>query len=101
MQSRAKRIESALSASLSPTRIEVQDDSGRHAGHMGARAEGETHYNVLVVSAVFIGESRIARHRRINRLLAQEFASGLHALSLTLLTPDEASSRGKPRPEGA
>lgn len=89
MQTRARRIESLLSQALSPTRIAVQDDSGRHAGHAGAAAAGETHYDVLVVSPLFAGESRVSRHRRVNALLAGEFTAGLHALSLTLLTPEE------------
>ncbi len=93
MQTRAERIRSILSAALAPTRIEVLDDSGRHAGHAGATSAGETHYAVLVVSTAFAGQKPIARHRRINDLLEREFTSGLHALSLTLLTPDEAASR--------
>ena len=61
-----------------------------HAGHSGARAEGETHYNVLVVSERFSGLNRVARHRLINDALSDEFTAGLHALSLTLRAPGEA-----------
>ena len=91
MQTRAKRMESVLSAALAATLVTVEDDSVRHAGHAGAGPDGETHYNVRVVSAAFAGLSRVERHRRVNALLAAEFASGLHALSLVLLTPEEAA----------
>ena len=65
------------------------DDSAKHAGHAGARAEGQTHYSVLLVSDRFAGLSRVDRHRLVNAALAPEFAAGLHALALTLKTPAE------------
>ncbi|MBX9699000.1 MAG: BolA family transcriptional regulator, partial [Acetobacteraceae bacterium] len=68
----------------------VQDDSHRHAGHAGARPEGETHYSVAVVSPAFAGLSRVARSRAVHERLAAEFGTGLHALALTLRTPEEA-----------
>lgn len=89
--SRAARIEATLTAALSPTRIDVVDESHLHAGHAGARPGGQTHYQLLLVSAAFEGEGRVARHRRINDLLKSEFEGGLHALRMTLKTPAEAA----------
>ncbi|TCZ51433.1 BolA family protein [Roseicella aquatilis] len=91
MQSRAERIRQALEAALPSARVEVQDDSDRHIGHAGARPEGETHYSVLVVSPAFAGQSRIARSRAAHAALEAEFGAGMHALSLRLLTPEEAA----------
>jgi BolA family transcriptional regulator, general stress-responsive regulator len=85
---RADRIRSAL-ATLDPALVVVQDDSSKHAGHMGARPGGETHYSVLVVAEAFAGLGRVARHRMVNAALEGEFTGGLHALSLTLRTPAE------------
>ena len=85
---RADRIRNALSA-LHPSLVTVQDDSSKHAGHMGARPGGETHYSVLVVADAFAGQGRVARHRMVNAVLDGEFAGGLHALSLVLRTPAE------------
>ena len=87
---RADRIRLALGAALAPAALEVVDDSASHAGHRGAAAGGQTHYNVRVVSGAFAGLGRVARHRLVNEALAGEFAGGLHALSLVLKTPDEA-----------
>ncbi|MDE2583451.1 MAG: BolA family transcriptional regulator [Rhodospirillales bacterium] len=89
MMSRAQRLEAILRDTLAPQRIEVTDDSARHAGHSGARPGGETHYSVLVVADAFAGVSRLERSRRVHALLATELAGGLHALALTLRTPDE------------
>ena len=89
MESRAARIESQLRHHLAPALIRVQDDSQLHAGHAGARPGGETHYSVLVVADSFHGQTRIARSRAVHALLDAEFQAGLHALALTLRTPDE------------
>ena len=92
---RADRIRHALAA-LNPALLVVNDDSSQHAGHMGARPAGETHYSVLVVADAFAGQSRVARHRMVNAALDQEFAAGLHALSLTLRTQAEHEGRHDP-----
>ena len=87
-QTRAARIEAALTAALHPTALAVEDESARHAGHAGARAGGQTHYRVAATSARFRGLSRLERSRMVHAVLADEFAGGLHALSLTLDVPD-------------
>lgn len=90
---RAQRLESALRAAFSPLVLQITDDSARHAGHTEARGEGETHYAVLLVSEAFRNVSRVARSRAVHEVLAGEFGSGLHALSLSLRTPEEHQAR--------
>lgn len=90
LHTRAERLESALRAAFAPQRLEVVDDSARHAGHAGAQPGGQTHYSVLVVSEAFRGMNRVARSRAVHTVLEQEFAGGMHALALTLRTPEEA-----------
>ena len=90
MQVRAA-IERKLTDALSPTRLDVIDDSGRHVGHAGHRPGGETHFRIEIVSAAFAGKSRVERHRMVNALLAEELAGSVHALQLATLTPDEAA----------
>jgi BolA protein len=89
--SRAARLEAVLRQAFAPSVLRVVDDSAQHAGHAGARPEGETHYTVLVVSEAFHGLSRVARSRAVHQALAAEFSGGLHALALTLRTPEEFS----------
>ncbi len=89
---RAERIYALLSTTLAPVLLEVRDDSAQHAGHAGATPGGETHYSVLVVSDRFVGQGRIARHRMVNAALESEFTQGLHALALTLRTPEEQAA---------
>ena len=87
--SRADRIAAILAGRFAPIVLQVTDDSARHAGHAGAAPGGQTHYAVLLVSAAFAGQSRLARSRAVHDALAAEFAGGLHALALTLHTPAE------------
>lgn len=88
----ADRIKDKLTAALSPTRIEVIDESHLHAGHAGARPEGETHFRVEIVAAAFGGQNRVARQRLVNDALAEELADRVHALSMKTLTPEEDSA---------
>jgi BolA protein len=83
-------IQTKLTASLSPTRLEIKDESARHAGHAGSRPGGETHFNVVIESAAFVGAAKVARQRMVYRALSEEMAGPVHALSITALAPGEA-----------
>ena len=85
----ADTIRRKLTERFAPIRLDVVDESYRHAGHAGARPGGETHFAVTIVSAAFTGQSRVARQRLVYQALAEEIATGVHALSLTTLVPDE------------
>lgn len=88
-------IKAKLVAALEPTRIEVDDVSEQHRGHAGWRPGGETHFDILLVSPRFQGQSRIARHRMVNSILEQELTDSIHALSLDVQTPDEFAKKSK------
>ena len=94
----ADNIREKLTAAFAPSSLEVTDESARHAGHAGAvrddGSRGETHFQVRLVSAAFEGVSRVERQRRVHAALAAELHGPVHALSLTLLTPQEAARAG-------
>lgn len=90
----AARLRQKLEAGLQPSRLDIVDESARHAGHAGARPEGETHFRVTIVSERFAGLGRVERHRLVHDLVAAELADRVHALSVTALTADEAARRG-------
>ena len=96
MMTRADRMIALLGQHFVPQKLDVADLSARHAGHAGAAPGGETHYRVLVVSEAFRGVSRVDRSRRVHAVLGEEFAGGLHALELTLRTPEEHAALGDP-----
>ncbi|BBK34496.1 BolA protein family transcriptional regulator [Stella humosa] len=82
-------IRDKLTQAFAPTALEIADDSHRHAGHGGARPEGETHFRVEIVSAAFAGRSRVERQRMVYGVLAAELADRVHALQLRTLAPGE------------
>ena len=79
-------LEAALRTSLSPTQLEVIDESAAHAGHAGANAEGYgTHFRVRIASPLFDGKPRVARHRLVYDALQVFIAQGLHAIAIEVL----------------
>jgi BolA protein len=86
----AERIRAKLEAALQPTRLELLDESAQHAGHAGARPEGETHFRLHIVAEGFAGRSRVERQRLVHRILADELAGPVHALSISAEAPDSA-----------
>ena len=89
----AGTIRQKLTDRLAPLRLDIVDESHRHAGHAGARPEGETHFAVTIVSAAFVGLGRVARQRLVYQILADELATRVHALALTTLAPGEPGSQ--------
>lgn len=85
----ARLISDKLISAFQPTRLDLHDDSDRHAGHMGAHPQGESHFNLLIEAAVFAGMPRVARQRAVYAVLKDELAGQLHALSVKALAPGE------------
>lgn len=75
-------------AALEPERLEIIDDSAKHAGHEGAKSGGG-HYRLLIVSTAFAGKSTVMRHRMIYEALGEMMRKEVHALSIQAHTPDE------------
>ena len=88
----ASQIEEKLKAALAPDYLEVIDESFLHAGHAGARPEGETHFRVIVVAAAFEGVSRLERQRHVMDVLSDELNGPVHALAIRARTPEEHKS---------
>lgn len=80
---RRQRITAAITEALTPSRLEVIDQSQQHAGH-GNVPDGssETHLHIIIQAESLVGKSRVAQHRAVMDLLRDEFDTGLHALSI-------------------
>lgn len=87
----ANEIRRRLDAAFAPEQLELVDQSSLHAGHAGARPEGETHFRLTIVTAEFRGQSRVARQRAVFAALGDLLETDVHALSLVALTPEEAA----------
>jgi BolA protein len=84
----AERLRSRLQQ-LDPQRIDIIDDSARHAGHEGAKSGGG-HYQLTLVSERFRGLPRLARHRLVYDAAGDLMQREIHALTMVLQTPEEA-----------
>lgn len=82
--SRKIRIENYFHTHFNIHYLNVCDDSHHHQGH-----RLETHFTIHLITQDFENLSRVARHRLIYDGLKEEFSTGLHALSLHLMTPSE------------
>lgn len=78
-----------LMLALDPIRLDIVNESELHAGHRSSPGTGNSHFKVLVVSPKFAGLSRVARHRLVNELLADELRHPIHALALATYAPGE------------
>jgi BolA protein len=97
-----ERMRQRLQA-LDPVHVRIDDESALHAGHAGA-ASGGGHYRLRLVSPRFRGLSRVARHRLVYDALDSLMRREVHALAMTLLSPDEcpdAAADADNPPEGS
>jgi BolA protein len=85
----ANEIHARLTDALTPSRLEVINDSHHHAGHTGDDGTGESHWTVIVESARFVGLNRVARQRLVNQALADLLSSRIHALAIRARAPGE------------
>lgn len=83
----AQDMESKLQAAFDPESLNIIDESHLHAGHVGARPEGETHFRVEIVSARFADCNRVQRQRMVYEILKDELAGPVHALSVSASPP--------------
>ncbi len=87
-----EQIRRKLMVNLHPIRLDIVNDSERHAGHRSSPGTGNSHFQILIVSPVFEGKSRVDRHRLVNDVLKDELAGTIHALGLKAYAPDEPHS---------
>lgn len=86
MTTLAQEMHQALAEKLTPTQLEVLDESAAHAGHAGANGTGfGTHFRVRIASPFFTGRPRVAQHRLVYDALQEFIDQGVHALAIEVL----------------
>lgn len=93
----SEQIHARLSERLQPTALRVIDESAQHAGHMGANDSGVgTHMRVCIASPLFVGISRVQRHRLVYDALQEFLDRGLHALAIETLDGRPGTAQASP-----
>jgi len=82
--SKTDQIREALVAAFEPQSLEIFDESELHRGHAGYQEGGESHFRVVIRSAVFSGMTRVARHRAVHKALGADLLDQIHALALDI-----------------
>ena len=78
-----------LNSALSPTAIDLIDNSEQHRGHGGYNPEGESHFTLRIESPAFAGKNRVERQRMIYGALGDLMEARVHALSIRATAPGE------------
>ena len=73
---------------LDPMRVDIRDDSARHAAH-AATHKGGGHFSMTIVSRHFAGKRMMERHRMVYDALGALMQRDIHALSIEAKTPEE------------
>ncbi|KAL8573182.1 hypothetical protein ACOMHN_036167 [Nucella lapillus] len=82
LKPRETSIQNKLTETFKPAVLKIVNESYMHKVPKGS----ETHFKVVIVSDSFEGVSLVQRHRLVNTTLEEEFAGGLHALSIVAKT---------------
>ena len=82
---RKKRIESILLNNFRFLSVKVEDISVLHQGHNNFSGKNETHFKIILQLKKIKRLKRLSIHRKINKLLEEEFSSGLHALEIKFM----------------
>lgn len=88
MSNRVAMIRERLEEKLHPDELEIADESHLHVGHPGAR-DGRGHFRVRIVSDVFAGLPRLARHRRVYAAVGDLMQTDIHALTIEAFSKNE------------
>lgn len=79
----ADEITARLTEAFAPDRLEVVNESHRHAGHAGDDGTGESHFRVTIRAPAFAPMTRVARHRAVHAALG-DLNTRVHAIALDI-----------------
>ncbi len=84
-----QQIIQKLQAALTPTLLEIENESHKHS----VPPDSETHFKAVIVSDAFDHRRLVARHQKVYAILAEELAGPVHALALHTYTESEWQKR--------
>ena len=82
-----QEMERLLTEAFEPTRLEVINDSAKHAGHSGDDGSGESHFTIVIEASAFADVSRLERQRMVNKALGDIPGQRVHALAIQASAP--------------
>jgi BolA protein len=83
----AQEMEAKLREEFSPTRLEIVNDSAKHAGHSGDDGSGESHFTIVIEAPAFADMNRLARQRAVIAALGDIVGERVHAVAIQASAP--------------
>lgn len=90
---RLEKIQARLQEALTPSALEILDDSQSHAGHAGAAQSGGGHFYATIISSAFEGKTLVQRHQLVYAALGELMRTEIHALGIHAFTPSESQQK--------
>ena len=85
----AREMIERLTAALSPSRLDLEDQSHQHVGHAGHDPRGESHFALTIESPAFTGLNRVERQRKVYAAIGDLMLERVHALTIRATAPGE------------
>ena len=86
MENERKALLQSRLQALSPTLLDIIDESHLHAGHVGSR-DGASHFRVHIWCDAFGGLGTLARHRLVYDRVSDLMPYPIHALAIVAREP--------------
>jgi len=83
-EQRMQLMQQVLHEKLSPSHLEIIDDSAQHHGHPGAQT-GKGHFTVRIGATAFADKPLVACHRLVYQALEALLVNDIHALSIQII----------------
>ncbi|KPP93392.1 BolA family transcriptional regulator [Erythrobacter sp. HL-111] len=85
----AQEMETRLHEEFAPTRLEIVNDSAKHAGHSGDDGSGESHFTIVIEAPAFAEMNRLARQRAVIAALGDIVGERVHAVAIQASAPTQ------------
>ncbi|MFW5634326.1 MAG: BolA family protein [Erythrobacter sp.] len=85
----AQEMETRLHEEFAPTRLEIVNDSAKHAGHSGDDGSGESHFTIVIEAPAFADMNRLARQRAVIAALGDIVGERVHAVAIQASAPTQ------------
>ena len=78
---------------IDPDQIKSWIQEGLACEHVAVQGDGH-HFEAVIVSPAFRGQSRVQQHQRVYAALGGRMGAEIHALSMQTYTPEDWAARG-------
>jgi BolA protein len=79
-------IYKTIAESFMPEKLEIIDESNKHAGHAGSHPQGESHFLIRISASAFAGKSRVEREKLLRKAIDTATPRDIHSISFEFVS---------------